>query len=332
MKRRLLLLFYWFAYHGGLVAFFYFLRRRNQVVVTYHNVISDHLFVPNKLIFGVSCSEAAFRQQVATIRSRLRISTRHGEAGTCMLTFDDGYKNNAIVVCPIIEGAGGCGVFFVPACAWSTNGILWPDAVCLWLSAIPQGTYSLLGHNVVLDHSEESRKRAWGVLYASLLHDYARKDELLRQMEAILPMESVLRHSPPALVLERFSFISQNDAEQMKAKGHVIAHHSFKHDILSKLTPQELADDFAASAVCQRFYNSGYYSYPFGGEAEVSPAVIQAACDHGFKTRFVNIEQSPRFPDEVGRICLHNCTNPYVIHAKLSGLESWLKKIVRQPL
>src|SRR5262245_50086968 len=63
-------------------------------IVTYHNVLPDEIF-DDALHLGVSHRMSEFKAQVDLIRSRLKVTTDFmGSPGTCVITFDDGYKNN----------------------------------------------------------------------------------------------------------------------------------------------------------------------------------------------------------------------------------------------
>ncbi len=144
MKRHALKIAYVLAWHLGIIRLFHFLNRNRQLVLTYHNVLSDELFDPDLVHLGVSCSLSTFIVQIAALRKRFAVTTEIGKPGSCMITFDDGYRNN-LMAAEELARRGMSGVFYVPACYFSGERILWVDRLLLWVSYASAGTYTILG-------------------------------------------------------------------------------------------------------------------------------------------------------------------------------------------
>jgi len=96
MKRHALKVAYVLAWHIGIIRLFHFLNRNRQLGLTYHNVLPDELFDPDLVHLGVSCSLSTFIVQIEALRKRFAVTTEIGKPGTCMITFDDGYRINLL--------------------------------------------------------------------------------------------------------------------------------------------------------------------------------------------------------------------------------------------
>lgn len=326
MKKVVLRLLYSAMSAIGVFALLFRLQRARQRVVTFHNVIDDELFDPNLPHFGASCTRSQFIQQLEVIQSRFEVVTGIGVPGTCIVSFDDGYRNNIDTVAPILRQRGMNGVFFVPACYLESGEALWIDELLMWASYAPAGTHTVLGTKIQID--DGSRHQTWSHLYELILSNYSQLPELRNELNQLHPFEKVRQRVGQVLYRNRFEPMSAADVEQMAAMGHLIGCHSFKHDVLSKLSETELAADFDK---CQRHrskYNTGLYAYPFGGPAEVSPSAIAACRQNGYSFGFLNYE--PRYESlwTIGRICLGNCSERLFIEAKLCGFEQALRKVL----
>lgn len=324
MKRHILKITYVLAWHLGILRLFYFLNRNRQLVLTYHNVLPDELFDPNLVHLGVSCSLSTFVAQIEAVHRRFAVTTEIGKPGTCMITFDDGYRNNLLAAEELAK-RHMTGVFFVPACYFSGERILWVDRLLLWVSYALAGTYTILGNRVRID-TPGSRQALWARLYAALLDDYANKQRLLDELDQIIPFEELRETVGAAIYEQRFVGLDDADLEAMKRQGQKLGCHSWRHDILAKLSEDELDLDFAECRKLKSRYNTRLYSYPFGGPPEISASVIAKCKQQGWDAGFANYPTDNRDRFELGRISLDHLNDKYFIEARLSGFETFLKK------
>lgn len=329
VKKRLLGLVYALAYHTGLIHLFYLGGRKRQVILTYHNVISDDLFDETAIHLGVSCTASTFKKHLDIILARFKVSTELGLSGTCMITFDDGYRNNLDIAARLLNERNVSGLFFVPACYFEGHSILWIDKLLMWFSYAPAGNYLIAGQMIAIDLDPGSRQRLWGRIYDHVLDDYSEIDSLLDQLDRAFPFADIIKSVPENMFQQRFVGLSADEVNALKVRGNKVGCHSFRHDILSKLDGAKLDSDFARCARHSAIYNSSIYSYPFGGVQEVSPSVIRACENYGYSGAVLNYDCSAGDRFSVGRISLDNLVNRYFIEARLSGFEKFIKGVLR---
>ena len=105
MKKKFLLLFYFVMTYLGFIKLFYWLNRNKKIILTYHNIIPNHLF-DDSCHLGVSHTESVFKEQIKLIYQRF-------DRNQCLITFDDGYKNQLEVAAKILSDHHLQGIFFV---------------------------------------------------------------------------------------------------------------------------------------------------------------------------------------------------------------------------
>lgn len=329
MKDKILTLFYMVAYYMGIFKCMYFFSRNEPTIVTYHNVLPDSHFEEDLLHLGVSCQESAFYKQLEVINRRFSVVTDYVDVKySCLITFDDGYRNNFLVAVPSLESFGCKGVFFVPSCYYEGKKILWVDKLLMWTSYVPIGVYKILSLQFNIANKKD-RFSLWGYIYESTLKDFNLVDKVLIETEAQYSYKCIIQSIDAALYDIRFTGLISSELDEMKKWGHKIACHSYDHPILSSLTTQDLNDDFERCDQFRGEYNSNFYSYPFGGVKEVSQREKKLVERKGYSRAFVNYDVKNEGPYWIGRISLGNLMNKYRIEAKLCGFEKLMKQIFK---
>lgn len=322
---------YALLYASGAVHLAYWLHRNRQVIVTYHNVLPDGM-LDDSLHSREVHTASAFRKQLAIIRRRFPITTELGRPGTCVITFDDGYANNARVAGPLLSQAGATAYFFVPLETARSGQPNWVDRLRLWLGAAPSGIYTIADAEITLDDAA-SRHRAAGTLWQIIENDYRARHTVLADMERVVPFTALpIDRERRAL---RYDAMTPREIQDLAAAGHKIGGHSRAHDILSRLSATELDADFHDCAAARgTLYNTDVYAYPFGGVEHLDERVIAACRRCGFSAAFIylpTIEGTPFAPGAftIPRQTLPNAASRFAIEAKLSGAEAWLKRLAR---
>lgn len=322
MRHRVLRVILVAAYWLGIIRLFYFLNRRKQRILAYHNVLPDELF-DDTLHLGMSCRASSFENQLVAIRSHFKTTTQIGVPASCIITFDDGYRNNLLVAAPLLARHDTRAIFFVPACAVVSSGELWIDRMLRWVSYTPAGRYVIAGEPLLLS-DRASRRIAWIALWRKMLSDYALKEVILREMEAAAPEEA--QPANPHLHELRFTLLSASELQELKSAGHSIGCHSANHDILSMLSDAELDRDFET---CEKLigplYTAAIYSYPYGGFDEVTDRELERCQRSAFTHALGNVPATR--PHAIGRITLPDTSDPIVIHAILSGFDGFIRAI-----
>ncbi|WP_188109709.1 polysaccharide deacetylase family protein [Pseudohalioglobus sediminis] len=324
MKSLVLQCIYFAAFYAGILDLFY-RRRKTPIVITYHNIIPDDLFDKNAQFIGGDHRVSEFDAHLSIVSSKVSIGNRC-IPGEVLITFDDGYKNNKLVACPILKKHGASATFFIPACYFESSDILWVDTMLMWLSYVPDGDYDILEHNFALSN-KASRSQAWEAIWERLLQDFSLKQRVLLEMEERYPVNA-LEIDDEYLRL-RFSALNEDDLYAMIAEGNQLACHSYNHDILSRLPPADLQSNFEKCEPYRAKYNVNWFSYPFGRDDEVSSQVVELCKTHEYSKAFMNINRPSDDVHKIPRINMPNSTNRYLIHAKLSGFEGALKSALR---
>jgi len=320
MLHKLKILLYAFCYFSGIVGIFYYFTKRNQLILTYHNVLSDEDF-DHSLHLGVSCNASAFSRQINIVKKYFTVTTELGKPGSCVITFDDGFKNNVTVAEKLLANEDIKAIIFVPLKNFQQQKTLWVDEVIKWLSYVPVGNYQLLGEDYCIKN-ESNRRGLWQAIWDSCKSNKNLQDCIVDQLNSQYPFSEL--EISASLLKNRFSMLNKNDIDRLKSRGHKIGCHSVSHHILSSLDEEQLKSDFS---VCEkeidRLYNTNIYSYPFGGKDEVSSVVVERCKESRFSAGLMNYRCTPS-QYSLPRISLPNTKNKYEIHAYLSGLKYFL--------
>jgi peptidoglycan/xylan/chitin deacetylase (PgdA/CDA1 family) len=246
----------------------------------------------------------------------------------CLITFDDGYKNQLEVAAKILNHHNLQGIFFVSFQSVSTGQALTIDKVMMWMSYIPAGNYRLMGN--VIEINDSNRCANASRLYEQLLKDYKLWDVIENELNNAFSFDSLPINSEYARL--RFKPFDFNDLKILAEKGHLVGSHSWNHIPLSILPAEKQKEDFSLCVhFANKYCNSMLYSYPFGGIQEVSPATTTLCQEYGFSAAYLNIPEPPQWLNVnknyiLSRINLPNEKNKYLLDAKLSGFESFCKK------
>lgn len=322
--------FYRLSYYTGIIAFFYYLNRRRPRIVSYHHVLPDLFLKKGLPHLGNACSESIFEQHLSIITRRFRVGTSlTGATYQGMITFDDGYKNNMEIVAPILQHWKIAGVFFIPACYFEGQTLLWVDQLLAWISYVPEGDYNLLS-TITSITTLQDREILWEWMYQSILdapHQIQWIEKLLKETDQGYPYKALFSDIDPTLSRLRFTAMTLKELACLKDTGHQIGCHSFKHYILATLDHEKLMEDFEKSRPYRHYYNSTLFSYPFGGDREVSSREREQVKKEGYSAALMNrISIHENNDYALSRLSLGNCQDCFSIEAKLSGLETFLKQ------
>ena len=319
------------AYYSALITLFRWINRKKIIVLSYHNIIPDHLFDFAPHLF-VSHSQSVFREQARFLRRYFHASTWPPKAGhyRCVITFDDGYKNQWCVAGPILHDFGLPAIFFVPFGPVANREPLVVDQVLKWFSYCPAGDYKIFDD--VISIRKDNRLHEYERVYRSLLANPKRWQEIVSELDKKAKFSEL--GTSAELEALRFMPLSADDLGAMRVANLQIGCHSWDHRPLGVLPPDEVERDFK---LCEQrldqFANSRLYCYPFGSAREVSRKVVECCAASGFEWAFLNVSQLPeglvsdsRFA--VPRTSLPNTASRYILAAKLSGFEAAFNRAI----
>lgn len=329
MKKNLILIFYFLMMWIGIIRFFYWLNRDKKIILTYHNVIPDELY-QNLPHLGVSHSQTIFEKQIAHIKKRFFYKSNISD--TCLITFDDGYKNQLEIAAKTLEEHDMQGIFFISFQSLVTANLLMIDKILMWVSYVPEGKYILLTHEIYIKN--DMRDAAASKIYQLLLNNFKLWEQIESELDAAFSFSALQIETN--LYYLRFIPLNENDLKKLIQAGHIIGAHSWNHLPLSTLPTELQKEDFVRCAeLSNKYCNSKLYSYPFGGLNEVSQITTEYCKEVGFKKAYMNINQLPneQYYDldfVIPRMSLPNESNRYLLDAKLSGFETFCKKCINK--
>lgn len=331
MKRQILLTFYFLMAYLGVIKFFYWLNCRKEIVLTYHNIIPDEFF-DGSCHLGVSHAKSVFESQIQLIKKRFSLRGKEKNRGRCLITFDDGYKNQFEIAAKTLNCHGLQGIFFIAFESLITGQPLIIDKIMMWVSYVPVNNYTVLGKSIMINNFDRSLIAS--ELYNKLTENYELWDVIESELNNAFPFDDLPISSK--LVKLRFKPLEPNDLDILAKSEHVVAAHSWSHRPLSILPYEQQKEDFSRCALlAQKYCNSKLYSYPFGGDKEVSQLTAKLCAEHGFSAAYLNIPTSPAWCGVnanyiLPRLSLPNEKNKHLLDAKLSGFESFCKKLLKK--
>lgn len=211
-------------------------------------------------------------------------------ARSFLLTFDDGLREHAQVVLPILERRKLRGVFFVPGCVLSKPRMLSAHAVHLLLEALGEAAFATelqrtlaeLGTDTELDDTE--------LMLARKTYHY--EQPAMAQLKYLITMKLPLatrasvigrlfeRHVGPHADWCKRWYLNAAGVRQLHAKGHTIGGHSFAHEPYARLSAADLERDVAQSAWSLRdLLGTGErpFAFPFGSVHQRASSLLNAA-------------------------------------------------------
>ena len=200
-----------------------------------------------------------------------------------VITFDDGYADNANVAAPMLAERG------LPAAFFLTSGFLddrrpaWWDEIAWIVRRSEPRVIELPEFNLQLDLTDS---RGWSMRSAIELYKSLPRDDASRMIEIIADRSGVGRC--PADVADGL-WMTWDDARRLAADGFDIGGHTVSHPVLSRLTAEQQAaeakgcyDRIAAeTGVAPRAF-----SYPVGQPDSFTPQTRRAVAAAGFDMAF----------------------------------------------
>jgi peptidoglycan/xylan/chitin deacetylase (PgdA/CDA1 family) len=211
-------------------------------------------------------------------------------AGRCpvVITVDDGYRDFYEAAFPVLREAR------IPATLFVTTGFvdgiswLWWDRLEVLLAAAAPQRLELAttaGPLVLELTTGTGRVAAWHQVadHCRFLPDEAKEtllDDLARQL-AVAPPES-----PP----EPYRPVTWDQIREMRRHGMLFGAHTVHHPILSRVPPERAREEMQISRArleTELGEPVGWFCYPQGGPADVTPAVRNLVAELGFQGGYV---------------------------------------------
>lgn len=239
------------------------------------------------------------------------------------LTFDDGYRC-AIYAAQEMDVFNNIGYFFLPI-SNIDGGPLWIDKIMLWFNHVPNGIYSINGRLYTLT-TILSRQRGYSTYMEHILGiDKYDTKYFTTILDKVFSYESL--NIKEEYFQVRYKGLSNVECDRLKALGHYIGGHSVNHDVLSKLSQDQLSLDFRiCSDHIGNIYNTDIYAYPFGHKKEVSQMVISSCIKSKFRKALMNDNIITNNDYKIPRMNISKYQNRYELEAAMSGLITLIKQ------
>jgi hypothetical protein len=266
-----------------------FLNKKQHVwVLAYHRVnqlpAADFAF--NEEI--ISATPAMFRAQMHWLSQHFQVINHqqllayqqgqlHFDKPPCLITFDDGYADNAEQALPILQDFGMSATIFVTTGALDSQQLFWFDQVACWINLMTPRTLSLDDDKFVITVTNDNRKRVRQAIGAYL----AKVSETHRQV-FLQQLEAQCQVSISAELAALAKPLSWDQVRTMTAAGIEIGVHTVSHGFLDQMTSAEIETELLLAK--QRITEETgvtpiALSYPTG---KYSAEVMQVAKRLGF--------------------------------------------------
>lgn len=314
-------------FHLGILQLWQKVALRGKVVVLmYHRVLSveDRRRTGSHPGIIVTCD--TFAMHMAVLKRRFVVLTldefaryladrRPFPDSSCVITFDDGWRDNFTNALPVLKQHGLPAVIFLPVNYIGAKRLFWREALTHLLvqavhdarrDACRRGRLESLLAQAALDsvlsvEDEDPRGAIVEVVSAAHGLKWDRANELLNDLSCELQVRS-----EELVTLD--DFMDWAEVESMGADGVVFGGHGAEHRILTELSADAVDDEVRACAARLTACGVGglrAFSYPNGAW---TPAIAESVKQGGYSVAFTTKPGFVRLGDDafsVRRINIH---------------------------
>ena len=304
-------------------------RLRGKVVIlTYHRVLSPSELARHYVQPGMYVRADVFEAQMQFLKEHFEVLSLSRlfelwaggglDAGTryCVVTFDDGWRDNYVHAYPVLRRLGIPATIFLPTRFVGTGEWFWPEKLAY---LVEQRWEARAGRNA--DR---------GALEAEIEAEIGRW-KLMRRAEIDRALEKLVRESGASLPLDRL-VMSWDEVAKMARHGVSFGSHSMTHAILTLESTADVERELRGSLreLEERQVNCvPVFCYPNGNySAEIADQVRAAGyrgamcAEPGWETRV------PKNVFALRRVAIHNDVSQTVplFALRLSGLDEVLRR------
>jgi peptidoglycan/xylan/chitin deacetylase (PgdA/CDA1 family) len=245
-----------------------------------------------------------------------------------LVTFDDGYRNNATLAAPLLMRKGLPALFFITSGYIESGRVLWPDEVfarvLAWTGTSLEDPSGRI--HVVPGLEEARRTLALSIVEACKSCTDTHRREFLAYLASQSPQCDPLRD--PGVQ----DFMTWNDVRALSTAGFDLGSHTVTHPILSNVEPEQLRDELVGSRAvieAQTGLRCTALAYPNGRSRDFANNVVAATAKAGYDFAFtVSDHWCPRArnPLQLDRIGPpgHSSVATFALHA--SGCRQWFRR------
>ena len=285
-------------YHTGILRVL--IRRRfrgRAVVLTYHRVLPRKDLARTLSHPAIIVSPDTFARHIAVLNryftclsldqfSERMTNGDFADAAYCLITFDDGWRDNHTYAFPVLKQARTPAVIFVPTDFVGSGKLFWQERLGHLLARVcadlPSGAMQVLqrhGWSRLPGLPAEQRIQAIRSAVRALKQsDYADIDRLIAELESVL--------GTPIEDLEPDTYLNLEQMREMMRHGVTFQSHACSHLVLPRLPEQDIDREFAVSRRWLHEHlgvTAAAVAYPNGDH---SPAVHRLAAANGYRFAF----------------------------------------------
>lgn len=313
------------AYHVGRR-----ITRDAVAVLTYHRVRRDGPWMQGLRHPNV-VSTREFDRQLAYLTRHYHVMDgeafrRYLTAGAALppnpvvITFDDGYRDNAAEALPVLRARGAAAIFFVTTgFVGEASRRLWLDRLDAIVAAVGDAglTRWLAARGLPLDLRAGGRFRAW-----------VKRLSRARRLEVLSDLQRAFARQIRAT--DDDAPMTWDEIEELASAGMTIGSHTVSHQILGAASPEEVRDELRSSrAEIERRLRvpCWAFSYPNGEADDFRAADIDELRAAGYSCAFTQI---PGFVNRrsgafaLPRIPVPAAPGIEVFESRVSGVHAWL--------
>jgi peptidoglycan/xylan/chitin deacetylase (PgdA/CDA1 family)/protein involved in polysaccharide export with SLBB domain len=226
------------------------LESKNLVIFNYHRIRSNDEFecAFDEGVYGPTESE--LREQLSWLKANTNIISeqelidhvhhqRELPESSTMITFDDGYRDNADLALPILKDLKIPAIFFISTEAIENRGLGWWDNIAYLIKHTERARIWIRGHEFSLLRNKEQ-----------VIHELQEWMRTHRTIETLSLVEELAESCgvklPEASVSSR-ELMSWEQIEEARASGITIGSHTHTHRVLSTLSKNEQIEEFLVS-------------------------------------------------------------------------------------
>ena len=322
----------------GVYRFFRWLNRKKVVILFYHGVSAAERFEGIRNYQGKHVRLSRFRAQLDFLRCRYRVlplpevvdALRRGARlppYTAVITFDDGYENNATVAVPALRAAGMTAAFFLSTSYIGTDR-------CLWVDEIEQALTSTDRPEVLVRDGERDERLPLG-------SDADRRaaDRRIRAHCKALPDEALWRwlkefFARNGLEVPRatgdYRFLTWDQVRGMHAAGMTIGSHTLRHAIITRVPEVEerVEEILGARRACEAALGvrCETFAYANGREGDFDDSTGRHLREMGFSCALTTVQGLTAPGDDLftlKRMGVGDAMSLEELEAHMSGFMAW---------
>lgn len=242
-----------------------------------------------------------------------------------LLTFDDGYRNNATLAAPLLRRKGFPAAFFIASGYIGDTRALWPDEVFARILAWHET--SLKDPEGRIHHVPETRGARQPL--AAAMVEACKKCPDVSRREFVEYLASGTPQCDPMPDPAVQAFMSWNEVRSLADDGFDIGSHTITHPILSSIEPERLRKELTESRLAierQTGRKCTALAYPNGRSGDIGERVLAATAEAGYdlaftvSNRWYSRERDALQIDRIGPPG-HSNVSTFALHA--SGCRQW---------